>query len=183
MIRVVVGSKNPVKVEAVRQVFEEYFANVQVVGVEVETGVDEQPRSEEETRQGAINRAKAALADNDYAVGLEGGVCEVAGRLFECAWVAVIKRQSEKSKKKKEIETIGLGGGLYFEIPPKVARRIRAGEELGPIMAELMEYDVRRTDGAIGVLSKGGLTRTQAYEQIVKMAMLKFVSGEWWGQE
>ena len=72
-----------------------------------------------------------------------------------------------------------MGGVLYFELPGKIAERIRAGEELGPIMQEYMKYDVKRTDGAIGVLTKGGLTRQQAYEQIVKSAMVKFVSPEW----
>lgn len=169
-MKIAVGSTNPVKVRAVRQVFEEYFADVQIEGVEVETGIAEQPRSEEETRRGAMNRARAALGDADYGVGLEGGVCEVDDQLFECAWVAVVDKK----------RVVGIGGGLYFEIPPKVAKRIRAGEELGPLMAELMKYDVKRNEGAIGVLSKGGLTRQQAYEQLVKQALLKFVSPQWW---
>ena len=73
----------------------------------------------------------------------------------------------------------GLGGGLYFELPEKIASRIRDGEELGPVMEEIMQYDVKRSEGAIGVFSKGKLSRQQAYEQIVTTAVLKFVSPEW----
>ena len=42
-----------------------------------------------------------------------------------------------------------------------------------------MQYDVKRSEGAIGVFSKGKLSRQQAYEQIVTTAVLKFVSPEW----
>jgi len=43
-----------------------------------------------------------------------------------------------------------------------------------------MNNDVKRTDGAIGVLSRGKLSRQMVYEQIVKSALLKFVSSQWW---
>ncbi len=173
-MRIVVGSTNPVKIYAVREVFAEYFPGSEVVGVAVATGVSEQPISEAETIAGAKNRALAALNSDpasEYGVGLEGGVTEVDGNLFECAWVGVVRRDG----------TTGLGGGLYFAIPPKVAQRIRGGEELGPIMEELMRYDVKRNEGAIGVLTKGKLTRQGAYEQIVKSALVRFVSPEWFG--
>ncbi|MBU1922584.1 DUF84 family protein [Patescibacteria group bacterium] len=187
-IRVVVGSENPVKIRAVRAVFGEYFPKCLVVGREVGSGVAEQPRSEGETRRGAENRAQAAVAapqaahaggQASFGVGLEGGVCEIGGKLFECAWAAIVKRR-DHNPSEADVAEVGWGGGLYFELPPQIAGRIRAGEELGPIMAELMQYDVKRSDGAIGVLSKGRLTRQAAYEQIVKMAILKFVSPEWW---
>lgn len=184
-MKIVVGSTNPVKVEAVRKVFEEYFEKVEVEGREVKSGVAEQPISELETMQGARMRAYAALEEDPaamYGVGLEGGVTELDptnpswmgvkrhGRLFECAWVGIVRRDRVE----------GMGGGLYFELPPKIAKRIRAGEELGPIMAELLKYDVKRNEGAIGVLSKGKLSRRGAYEHLVKQALLKFVSPEWW---
>lgn len=185
-MRVVVGSTNPVKVGAVRAVFEKYFPSCEVVGVKTDSGVSEQPMSEEETIKGAKNRAKNALqvdvnGEMDFGVGLEGGVCEIDGKLFECAWVAVVKKLQIKNSQIIKYEE-GLGGGLYFELPDKIAERIRGGEELGPIMAELLKYDVKRTDGAIGVFSKGELGRQRAYEQIVVTALLKFVSSEWYEQ-
>lgn len=170
-MKIIVGSTNPVKINAVRVVFEEAWSGCQVSGVEVESGVASQPMSEDETRRGAMNRAKLCVVNADYGVGIEGGVQEIDGKLFECAWVAVINKSGE----------VGMGGGLYFELPEKIARRIQKGEELGPIMQELMQYDVKRSDGAIGVLTKGMLTRQAAYEQIVKSAIVRFVSKEWFG--
>jgi inosine/xanthosine triphosphatase len=183
---VVVGSKNPVKVGAVEEAFKKYFPNCEVVGTQVESGVSAQPMSEQETINGARQRAHAALMTietADYGVGLEGGVTEInptspnwsglrhgRGKMFECAWVCVVNR--------KEVE--GLAGGLYFEIPEKVAVKIRKGGELGPIMEEYLKYDVKRTNGAIGVLTKGQLDRKQAYVQIVLSALIKFISPEWY---
>ncbi len=172
-VKAIVGSKNPVKVAAVEDAFRLYYPDCSVVGVEVESGVSAQPMSEEETVKGARQRANLALmADSSakYGVGLEGGVCEIGEKMYECAWVAIVDRD----------ENEGLAGGLYFELPQKVAEKIRAGGELGPIMDELTgENNVKQKLGAIGMFTKGKLDRTSAYVQIVVSAMIKFVSPEW----
>ena len=48
-MKVIVGSKNPVKVGAVEEVFRRYWPDCEVVGIEVESGVSAQPMSEKET--------------------------------------------------------------------------------------------------------------------------------------
>ena len=172
IMKVVVGSTNPVKLKAVEEAFQTFFEEeLEVVGKEVGSGVVDQPWGEEETRKGARNRAIRSLekGKGDFGVGLEGGVTEVEGKLFECAWVVV------KDRKGKE----GLGGGLYFELPVKVAEKIRQGGELGPIMDELLqEKDVKKKSGAIGVFTKGKLTRKQAYVHLVLQALVKW--GGWY---
>lgn len=184
-MKVIVGSKNPVKVGAVKEGFGRYFSDLVVVGSEVKSGVGEQPMSEKETMNGARLRAYAALKSDpkaDYGVGLEGGVTELnptspnwtgmhggKGKMFECAWVAIVDRDGKE----------GLAGGLYFELPEKIAAKIRVGGELGPIMEKIMKYDVKRSEGAIGVFTKGQLDRKGAYVQIVLSALIKFVSPEW----
>lgn len=172
-MRVVVGSTNPVKMGAVAAVFKQFFPEAEVAGREVKSNVAEQPRSEKETVTGAENRAKAALKSEDealYGVGIEGGYTDKDGHPMECAWVAIAHRDGR----------MGLGGGLYFELPPKVAERIKAGEELGPIMDHLTGTEnVKQKMGAIGIFTRGKLTRQAAYEQLVMQALVKFVSPEW----
>lgn len=182
----VVGSTNPVKVGAVEAAFTKYWPEMVVKGVEVPSGVSAQPMSELETINGARQRAYKALEsdpDAQYGVGLEGGVTELSptspnwsgvrsgkGKLFECAWVCIVDRENHE----------GLGGGLYFELPPKIADKIRAGGELGPIMNEMTgEDNVKQKMGAIGIFTKGQLDRKQAYVQLVLSALIKFVSPEW----
>lgn len=78
-MKVVVASKNPVKIAATRCAFEACFPSetVEVQPVSADSGVDDQPFSDEDTRHGAINRAHNAretVPDADFWVGLEGGV-------------------------------------------------------------------------------------------------------------
>lgn len=180
-MRISVGSKNPVKVGAVREAFQKYWPECEVVGVEVESGVAAQPMSEEETMMGSRQRAHKALATDpaaEYAVGLEGGVCEKNGVMYECAWVCVVRKSQIINDKFSNNE--GMGGGLYFELPAKIAEKIKAGGELGPIMDEMTgESDVKQKSGAIGIMTKGQLDRKTAYVQIVLSALIKFVSPEW----
>ncbi len=77
---VIVGSKNPTKIQAVRNVFPE----LELSSREVPSKVSAQPFSDEETRIGAVNRAKACAAGSADAIGigLEGGVMYVAIHYF-----------------------------------------------------------------------------------------------------
>ena len=63
-IVIAVGSKNPVKVEAVRRAFAAAHAEatLELHPYDVPSGVNDQPWSDGETREGAINRAHAAAA-------------------------------------------------------------------------------------------------------------------------
>ena len=197
-MKIDVGSTNPVTVGAVEAAFRQYYPECEVVGVAVASGVSAQPTSEKETMNGARQRAYAALESDpgaEYGVGLEGGVTDIdpttpnwtgmrgaRGKMFECAWVCVVKSKTQNSKSQtrdKEFDE-GLGGGLYFELPQHVAERIRAGGELGPIMDELAgENDIKQKMGAIGLFSAGRLDRKAAYVHLVLQALIKFVSPEW----
>ena len=201
-IKVVVGSKNPVKVEAVAEAFQKYWPKCEVMGAEVSSGVSAQPMSELETMNGARQRAYGALkidSETQYGVGIEGGVSELnptspswsgmhggRGKLYECAWVCVVKKSqitnSQILKSKSQEYEEGLGGGLYFELPGKIAQKIREGGELGPLMDEFTgKSNVKQGSGAIGIFTKGELDRKAAYVQIVLSALIKFVSPEWFG--
>ena len=61
-MKIIVASKNPVKVQAVTTAFELAFPQKMhhVEGIGVPSGVSDQPMSEEETRLGAYNRAQGA---------------------------------------------------------------------------------------------------------------------------
>jgi len=172
-MRIIVGSSNPVKIDSVEEAFKKYFPNSEVVGTEIDSGVSEQPMSELETINGARQRAHTALKSDPgarYGVGIEGGVTEVEGKMFECAWVTIVDRAG----------TEGLAGGLYFELPDKIASEIRKGGELGPLMDQFTgKTNVKQGSGAIGIFTKGELDRKSAYVQIVLSGLIKFVSPEW----
>ena len=51
-MKVLIGTKNPGKIEGARKAFENYFDNVEVIGIKAESNVSEQPVGKE-TFQGA----------------------------------------------------------------------------------------------------------------------------------
>lgn len=76
---VLVGSRNPPKVAAVREAFSEYFPGVQVRGIAADPGVADQPIGWPAIVKGAKNRARQAFraARCDLGVGYEDGLVKM----------------------------------------------------------------------------------------------------------
>ena len=72
-MKIIVGSQNPVKIKAVENSFQKVFGNCEIAGALVRSGVSDMPMSFKETVEGAKIRAKEAIVDADFGVGLEGG--------------------------------------------------------------------------------------------------------------
>ncbi|MCD6575981.1 MAG: inosine/xanthosine triphosphatase [Nanoarchaeota archaeon] len=168
-MRVVVASTNPVKVDAVKEVFSEVFGDVHITGKPIESNVPPQPFNEE-VILGALNRARNAMAAGvDFSVGIEGGIIKLGGKYYNLGFVVIM----DKSGK------IGTGTSGWFECPEKVLAEIRKGKELGTVMDEMIgEKDVKKKQGAIGVFTKGRVTRKELYKHGIYMALCPFISRE-----
>lgn len=169
-IIIAVGSTNPIKIAAATAVLSRAFAGAQFAPVEVASGVPEQPWGDEQTRQGAFNRASRALEQTggNFGLGLEGGVLETSVGLMTCAWCAMVNRNG----------LAGYGGGVRMLLPPQVARIVRQNGELGPAMDALVNQpNTKQKEGAVGILTNGLSSRQTAYEQLVAMAAAPFVTG------
>jgi inosine/xanthosine triphosphatase len=170
---VVVGSNNPVKVAAARAVIGRAFPQAQVINSGAESGVPQQPWGDAETRQGALNRARAALSAtrSDIAIGLEGGIVETEMGLMTCAWCVILDAAGQ----------VGVGGGVHMLVPPSVAQVLRSGGELGPAMDRLTgQHNTKQGQGAVGILTGGLSNRQLAYEQLVTMALAPFVQRDYY---
>ena len=168
-LSIAIGSQNPVKIAAATAVLSRVFAGATFTGVAVQSGVPAQPWGEAQTRQGALNRARAALRHTgaDVGLGLEGGVRETSLGIMTCAWCAIVNSMGKT----------GYGGGLHILLPPPVARQVRRGGELGPAMDSLVnEENTKQRQGAIGILTGGLSSRQAAYEQLVAMAAAPFIT-------
>jgi inosine/xanthosine triphosphatase len=162
-VKVAVGSANPVKVKAVENVFTRVYGKSEVNGVRVSSGVPAQPFGEE-TVTGAINRAKSAFAPGkfDMGVGIEAGLFKVGDLTIDVQYCAIY-----------DGSWLTLGCGSGFEYPSIVLGEVLAGKEVGEIMSRVAGVEnLGEKQGAIGVLSKGMLTRTQLTEQSVFMALI-----------
>ena len=112
---VVVGSTNPCKVNAVKNVLAQYpeLCDARVVAQQVDTGVSAQPMSMEEIVKGAKHRAVEAAAssdaDNILSLGIESGIMSIDHRYYDvCACSAWDRTRHH------------LGFSCCFEIPQRV---------------------------------------------------------------
>lgn len=159
-MRIAIGSKNPAKVNAVKDAFRDY--NVEIIAVDAASGVSEQPMTDEETIKGAINRAieAAEKAGASIGIGLEGGVQQTAQGLLLCNWGAL---------KAKGLEPI-IAGGARLQLPEEVAEKVLAGNELGPVMDEYAnKQNVRKNEGAVGIFTNGHVNRSEMFLHVMKL--------------
>jgi len=172
MIKIVVASKNPVKLNAVEEGLSVFLnESVDVLGVSVESEVSDQPMSNAETLLGAENRVKNAqvqFQEYDFYVGIEGGVEETVSGLMAFAWVVISKDGK-----------IGQARTASFFLPPEVARLVHQGMELGVADDRVFaKSNSKQQNGAIGLLTNDVITRKSLYIPAVQMAFIPFLNPE-----
>ena len=200
-ITIAVGSKRGPKLKAVEEALGAFSSTlatgacIEVVGVEVESGVSHTPSSCEELMRGARQRAEAVLelarqngADWQYYVGLEGGldvVHESASpeemlrhsrlrrngnrRVFLESWAYVTDGVSGH---------YGRSGGI--ELPEALAHQVLDnGIELAVAIDQFAgAVGIRDAQGAWGVLSNNFITRQEAFRIAVIAAFAPFYNSK-----
>jgi inosine/xanthosine triphosphatase len=174
MKTIIVASQNPVKVQATRSGFERMFSgeSLKIESLSAPSGVKDQPLSDEETFQGALNRtynASKLAPQADYWIGIEGGIEGRGSEYVAFAWVVIFG----KSPNGKMI--IGKGRTGTFFIPPPVADLIRQGKELGEADDIIFQRNnSKQENGAVGLLTGNVIDRKNLYEQAVILALIPF---------
>lgn len=170
-MKVAVGSTNSVKIQAVKEVFQEVFGeDVKIISVKVDSGVSAQP-FKEDIIKGSVNRAKNALklTKADFGVGIESGVMKFGEKLYNLGFITIADGKGN----------VGTGTSGWFECPYNVLKELEKGKELGQVISEITgRVDVQRREGAIGVFTKGKVPRKELYRHGVFMALAKFLSPE-----
>ncbi|KAJ4865129.1 hypothetical protein T069G_01659 [Trichoderma breve] len=168
--RVIVASRNNVKISAAREAFGGMFpsAEFSFTGLNVPSGVADQPMTDAETLQGARNRARNARdaePQADYWVGIEGGVDDSGDAMETFAWVVVLGRT----------ERMGRARTAAFFQPEEVARLVRGGMELGPAGDQVFGSENSRAhSGSIGLLTGDLIKRSAYYVPAVIGALIPF---------
>lgn len=169
---IAVGSTNPAKISAAKIGFGQVFPGkkVKVLGVNVKSGVSNQPMSDEESIKGAVNRAKSALKsvkNADYGVGMEGGLHQIGKNWFESGWIAIINKEGKQ----------GLGTCARWQVSGKVMNRLKEKGELANIFQELANVkSAKDTGGVHSLITNNNLTRNITYSHGVIFALAPFFS-------
>lgn len=161
-MKIIIGSKNPAKVLAVKLGFSHYNHAI-FNAIDVPTGVNNQPFSDEETIKGAINRAFNAMqsGEGDLGIGLEGGIVQTEYGLFLCNWGALVVR---------DLPHPIIGGGARIPLPTEICEQLLEGKELGPVMESYTKNNnVRTQEGAIGIFTNGQIVRSDMFLHVVKL--------------
>lgn len=168
-MKIVVGSKNPVKVNACRVAMQQVLKagdELTVFGTDAPSLVADQPMTEAETRLGAVNRVKACLKAHqaDWYVAIEGGVDNYTDGPATFAYIAICNG-----------EHWSVGRSANLPLPASVYELLVAGNELGDVMDKQFDtHNIKQKGGAIGLLTKHLASRQSVYELAIILTMAKF---------
>lgn len=178
-MKVLIGTKNPGKIEGAKQAFEKFYDNVEMIGIPVSSGVADEPVNED-IYNGARNRvnnlikyAKENEVEADFFIGIESGITNKLGK-----WVII---QIAVIKDKNGYESFGTGSA--FPVPEKYVKEI-IETDLGKLMDKIFAGDgLKNAKGGISFLTKDTITRYDLTRDAFTMALTEFINGSLWKDE
>jgi inosine/xanthosine triphosphatase len=178
-LSIAVASTNPVKLAAARMGFLRAFPTqsitIQAFSPKIDTPA--QPIGDMETYQGAMQRVgmlRTRFPDAAFWVGIEGGVEKrLHGGYDSFAWIIVEDTGQQSSSRTST-----------FPLPPAVCRYLDQGMELGDADDRVFgRSQSKQQQGAVGLLTKNQITRTDLLAQSVFLALIPFQSPDLFKEE
>jgi inosine/xanthosine triphosphatase len=162
---IAVGSTNPLKIQSVKNAAGK--VGIKVIGCSAASKVRIQPLTEEETREGAVNRAKDSLSqiEAELGIGLEAGVFFLNDQVYLCHWGALVDRN----------DRVFLTNGPIILLPSEYREKLLAGQSLEEIMHHSTGIEnLGKKEGAIGIFTENRLNREQVLTDIVKVLLAQY---------
>lgn len=169
-MKINIGSKNKAKIDALIEILKEYpdFLNSEIISKDIDSGVSHQPKSLEETVDGAMKRAKNSFDNCNYSVGIESGLMKVPETktgYMDTTCCAIYDGNN-----------FHLGLSSCFEYPIKLTEQVLkedinisdAARKLGITKKENLGAE----EGMIGILTKGRLDRKEYTKQAIRTALI-----------
>ena len=175
-MKILMGTKNPGKIEGAKEAFEKYFDNVEIEGIAVDSEVGDQPFNQE-ILQGAKNRVKNlrkyAIENQikaDYYISSEAGITNSLGE-----WIAINCAVIED---KNGFKSVGTSQG--YPIPDQYIEEIKE-LDLGKVMDKLFSgKELNKGKGGISYLTKNEVSRIDLTKNAFVMALIKYINGDIW---
>lgn len=174
-MKALIGTKNPGKIQGAKEALENYFDNIEIIGIPVSSDVSDEP-VDLEIYQGAKNRvnnlikyAKDNNIEVDYYLGVESGITKLLGR-WVIINIAVIKDKTEYES---------WGTSPAFPVPDKYVDEI-INTDLGHVMDRIFEQnDLRSGKGGISFLTHNVVDRIQLTKEAFIMALTGHINEIW----
>ncbi len=169
-MKINIGSTNVAKVDALKEILHDYshLKDAIVSAIEVSSGIADQPKSLEETVQGAMNRAKGAFGDCTYSFGIESGLMSVPNTKtgFMDVCVCAIFDGNE----------FHLGLSSAWELPKKVFHHmVNEGLDMSQAAVKAgftSNPKIGSAEGLVGIVTKGRLTRKDYTKESIRTALI-----------
>jgi len=179
-MKIFAGTANKIKIEAIVEIAADYefLSGAKVEGIDVSSGVADQPKNLAETVRGAKNRARAAFLaggarPGDLSVGIEDGLMAVPGTLTGYMNIGICAFYDGKR--------YYLGTSAAFEYPPKAIELVKKGMDINQAFYSLgltENQSVGSAQGAIGILTRGRWSRKETAKQALIAALLQLENKE-----
>ncbi|MCI8361789.1 MAG: DUF84 family protein [Clostridia bacterium] len=176
-MKVLIATKNQGKIEGARKALLNYFDNIEVEGIPVESNVSEQPVNDE-IYNGAKNRvknlkeyAKRNKKQADLYLGVESGITNLLGR-WMITNIAVVEDNTG-------FESYGTSPS--FPVPERLVQEV-IDTNLSEVMDRSFTKDEERHNngGGIQLLTHGIISRIDLTEMAFIMALTKYINEDKW---
>lgn len=167
-MRFAIGSESERKIKIARKVIAELFGSddFDILGHATVSGVPETPY-DRQTFDGAKNRAlntKENFVDFDYSIGLESGLVDRYGHMYEEAWAVVINKDGE--------EFFGYSSGL--KVPDFIISEMdRLNMEHCDVMTIIERDHGNLPNDTWGTYSGGAILRETSLEEALRNALIQ----------
>ena len=176
-MKVLIATKNPGKIEGAKRALENYFDNIEIQGIPVESNVREQPVNDE-IYNGAKNRirnlkryAKENNIEADLYLSIESGITNSLGR-WMITNIAVIENN-------EDFESYGTSPSL--PVPERLVQDV-INTDLRQVMDKIFNKDEERHNkgGGMQILTHNKISRIDLNETAFIMALTKYINGNSW---
>ncbi len=176
-MKVLIATKNQGKIEGAKKALLNYFDNVDIVGIPVESNVGEQPVNDD-IYIGAKNRVRNLKEycrqnniEADLYLAIESGINNSLGR-WMITNIAVIEDNYD-------FESYGTSPS--FPVPDRFVQDI-IDTDLSQVMNKIFTKDDERHNrgGGIQLLTHNEISRIDLTEYAFIMALTKYINGEKW---
>ena len=175
-MKVLAGTMNPGKLQGIKEAFEVFCDDVEVIGYKASSGVSDQPVSGE-TLEGARNRMRDTIEyaikediDVSYFASIESGIVELYNKWFIMNIALIYDPNGNES----------IGIGPVLPVPEKYVDEI-ISTDLGKVMDRVFnEEDLRSGKGGIALLTNNVVSRIDLTKEAFIMALTTFINGDIW---
>lgn len=169
-MKIYLGSKSQLKHQALGEALEFvklqsiYNGEIEVVGVEIESGVPVTPNSSE-TYLGAKNRAMGMInGEADLYMGLESGLISREGKMFEESWCVIFDNKKE--------EWVGISSAI--QLPKIITEEMSVGNSHVEIVNKIADKSGISQKDTWGVYSKNILSRSVSLYEASRNALVSY---------